>query len=255
MSAAIRALIVDDEELARVRIRDLLAQAPDVEIAGECKDGAAAIRIIRDRPPDLVFLDIQMPEIDGFGVLRAVDAARIPAVVFVTAHDDYALQAFEYAALDYLLKPFDRERFEAALERARQRIRERETETFREQIGALLAALGRKPLRRVVVKDGGRVSFVNVSEILWVEAQGNYVKIHTPRGSPLVRRTMSDIEERLDPTCFVRIHRSSIVNMERVRRLEAMPHGEYRITLDDGTELTSKRGLKKTLRERFPDWS
>jgi len=253
MSEKIRALIVDDEELARLRIRDLLAAAPDVEITGEYEDGTAAIRAIRADPPDLMFLDIQMPEIDGFGVLRAVEAARIPAIVFVTAHDEYALEAFECAALDYLLKPFDRERFQMALDRARQRIREHETDAFREQVGELLAALDRQPLQRLVVKEAGRISFINLREIRWIEAQGNYVKIHTSRESPLMRRSMIEIEKRLDPTCFARIHRSSIVNMERVRRLDPLPHGEYRITLDDGTELISKRGFRQFLRRHFPD--
>ncbi len=253
MNTMLRALIVDDEELARVRIRDLLAVVPDVEIIGECEDGAAAIRAIQLRPPDLLFLDIQMPEIDGFAVLRSVDTARIPAIIFVTAHDEYALQAFEYAALDYLLKPFDQERFEAALERARQRVREHDTEVFREQVGELLAALDRKLLQRLVVRDGGRISFINVREIRWIEAQGNYVMIRTTRESPLLRCTMADIEKRLDPTRFARTHRSSIVNMDRVRRLDPLPHGEYRITLDDGTQLTSRRGFRETLRKRFPD--
>lgn len=248
-----RALIVDDEELARLRIRDLLADAHDVEVAAECEDGAAAIRAIEADPPDLMFLDIQMPEVDGFAVLRAVDTTKIPAVVFVTAHDEYALEAFEYAALDYLLKPFDRERFEAALDRARTRVRERETDGFREQVGELLAVLDRKPLNRLIVRDGGRVSFVNVREIRWIEAQGNYVKIHATRESPLMRRTMAELEQRLDPGRFLRVHRSSIVNMERVRRLDSLPHGEYRITLDDDTELTSSRGFRETLRRRFPD--
>ena len=253
MSRKIRVLIVDDEELARVRIRDLLAGVSDVAIAGECQDGAAAIRAIEADSPDLMFLDIQMPEIDGFAVLRAVDAAQIPAIVFVTAHDEYALQAFEYAALDYLLKPFDRERFEAALDRARQRIRQHDTDAFRLQVGELLAALDRKPLQRLVVKDGGRISFIHVREIRWIEAQGNYVKVHALRESPLMRTSMTDLEKRLDRARFSRVHRSAIVNMERVRRLDPLPHGEYRITLDDDTELTSKRGFRETLRKHFPD--
>ena len=243
----IRTLIVDDEELARERIRSLLADDPDVEIVGECADGAQAVEAIRRLTPDLLFLDIQMPERDGFGVLKEVGPQSIPAVIFVTAFDRYALRAFDYVALDYLLKPFDSARFRSALERAKLRIATADTETLRRQLDGLVENLERKHLQRLVIKAAGRIFFLDTSEIRWIEAQGNYVLVHAVSGSHLVRRSMKDLAARLDPSSFVRIHRSFIASIPRIKELRPLFHGEYSVLLDDGTELTSNRRFKEQL--------
>ena len=247
MTVPLRALIVDDEELARERIRALLADDPEIEIHGECANGREAVEAIRRAVPDLLFLDIQMPEMDGFQVLEAVARERIPAIVFVTAHDRYAVEAFDYAALDYLLKPFDRARFLETLARAKTRIERRDTGEIRRQIDGLLDNLARPHLDRLVVKDAGRIAFVKVGEIRWIEAQGNYASIHAGGETHLLRRTMKDLASRLDPRRFARIHRSIIVNLDRVREIATLLHGEYRVVLDDGTELTSNRRFREVL--------
>ena len=253
MSAVIRALIVDDEELARERIRTLLAGDDQIQIVDECADGRSAVAAIRRRKPDLLFLDVQMPELDGFAVLEEVGAVNIPAIVFVTAYDRYAIRAFEFVALDYLLKPFDSSRFRQTLDRAKEQIRVRGADMRQQQIEALLENASRPHLERLVVRESGRISFLRVEEIRWLEAQGNYVKIHASGQAPVIRRTLKDLEERLDPSRFLRIHRSILVNLDRVRELRPMFHGEYQVLLDDGTELTSNRGLKETLRRVMDD--
>jgi two-component system LytT family response regulator len=235
--AKIRTLIVDDEPLARSNLAVLLRADPEIGVVGECSSGEEALGEIRVANPDLLFLDVQMPECDGFDVLELLGRNLPPAIVFVTAYDQYALRAFEAGALDYLLKPFDNARFELALSRAKQRIR-----------------LGRDrapKLERVVIKNAGQISFVKISEIDWIEAADYYACLHVGARSHLLRRSLSDLEEDLDPNVFCRVHRSSIVNLERVRGLKLTPDGEYEILLDTGTSVRLSRRYRKQLQERL----
>ena len=249
----LQVLIVDDEPLARRRIRALLKGEKDVEIVGECGDGRQAIAAIQKQRPDLVFLDVQMPEVDGFGVVESVGAADMPAVVFVTAYDRYALNAFEVHALDYLLKPFDEERFQGALARARSEIRRERTDDVHQRLLALLEHLQPpgKHLDRLLVKSAGRIFFLKVEEIDWIEAAGNYVRLHVGKESHLVRETMTDLESRLDPGRFLRIHRSTLVNIDRIKELHPWFSGDYAVVLHDGTQLRLSRGHRERLSERL----
>ncbi|HKR60604.1 MAG TPA: LytTR family DNA-binding domain-containing protein [Pyrinomonadaceae bacterium] len=243
----IRTLIVDDEPIAREGIRMLLCEDPEIIIGGECSNGREAIEEIVMQMPELVFLDVQMPEISGFDVLDAVGADAMPFVIFVTAYDKYALRAFEVDALDYLLKPFTRERFFTALERAKTQIRRHVTD-YHDSLQALIERLEpSRHLERVVIKRGGRISFLDVDEIDWVEADDIYVRFHVVRESHLVRGTMNRLEARLDPQTFLRIHRSIIVNLSRVKELQSLFRGEYVVKLRDGTELTSSRSYRDKL--------
>ena len=239
----IRTLVVDDEELARDRMQSLLAEQPDVEIVGVCTDGPSAVETIDKTQPDLVFLDVQMPGMDGFEVIDNIDKNHAPAVVFVTAHDAHALRAFEIHALDFLLKPFDQTRFEKALDRARGLLNRDRAGGLDPRLVSLLEELHeeRKYSERLIVKSGGRVFFVRTEEIDWVEASGNYVKIHTKNDAHLLRESMKNMEARLDPKTFVRIHRSAIVNIDRIKELEPWFHGEYIVIMRDGTRLTASR--------------
>jgi two-component system LytT family response regulator len=240
----IRTVIVDDEELARDRIQSLLELQPDVEIVGVCTDGPSAVEMIDRVQPDLVFLDVQMPGMDGFEVVDNLERAKMPAVVFVTAHDAHALRAFEIHALDFLLKPFDQTRFEKALERARGQLSQAKGTTMLDsRLVTLLEELHeeRKYSERLIVKSSGRVFFVRTEEIDWVEASGNYVKIHTKSDAHLLRESMKNMEAKLDPKTFVRIHRSAIVNIDHIKELEPWFHGEYIVIMRDGTRLTASR--------------
>jgi two-component system LytT family response regulator len=239
----LRTVIVDDEELARDRIHSLLAAEPDVEVVGVCADGPTAVETIDRMQPDLVFLDVQMPGMDGFEVLDAIDPAHAPAVVFVTAYDGHALRAFEIHALDFLLKPFDQIRFEKALERARGQIARATPSMLDSRLVSLLEELRdeRKYAERMIVKSSGRVFFVRTEDIDWVEASGNYVKIHTKSDAHLLRESMKNMEVKLDPKTFVRIHRSAIVNIDSIKELEPWFHGEYIVIMRDGTRLTASR--------------
>jgi two-component system LytT family response regulator len=250
---SIRALIVDDEPLGRQRIRSLLKDESDLEIVGECGDGREALAAIRDHQPDLVFLDVQMPGLDGFGVLEAVGPKYMPAVIFVTAHDSHALRAFEVHAVDYLLKPFDRRRLQQALQRARQQIDQREQTVG--QYSALLEDVQshRRFLDRLVIKSAGRVFFLKTGEIDWIEAAGNYLRLHVGGEVHLLRETMSNLESRLNSGKFLRIHRSTMVNLERIKELSPMFHGDYRVLLHDGTELTLSRSYRPKLQELLGD--
>ena len=258
--STIKTLIVDDEPLSRERIRTLLAPQPDVEIVGECGDGRQALAAMQSTRPDLLFLDVQMPDLDGFGLLQAMPAAndngRLPVVVFVTAYDQYALRAFEVNALDYLLKPFDEERFQQALDRARKQVHlagigsSESAAHGRKFLSIVRDAQSRgKPLERLVVRSGGRVFFLRTEEIDWVEAASNYVRIHAGADSHLLRETMNGIETRLDPEQFLRIHRSTIVNIDRVAELQPWFHGDYAVTLRNGTRLTLSRGHRDKLQQ------
>jgi two-component system LytT family response regulator len=250
----IRTLIVDDEPMARERILSLLAQESDVEVVGQCADGQQAVSAIQQLSPELVFLDVQMPAVDGFGVIRQVGAERMPMVVFVTAYDEYALQAFEVHALDYLLKPFGRDRLQQCLVHARhQRERHRAGDLGR----SLLALVQdfrpeqKKQQDRLVVKSSGRVFFVRTDDIDWIEAAGNYVRLHMRDQAHLFRETMNQMEARLDPQRFFRIHRSRIVNTERIKELQPWFNGEFVVVLHNGTQLRLSRSYREKLEERL----
>ena len=249
----LRVMIVDDEELARQRIRRLLAREADVEVVGEASDGVQAVESIQSLAPDLVFLDVQMPEVDGFAVLERLRPNGAPAVVFVTAHDDYALRAFDVHAVDYLRKPFDATRFREAFARARHRLAGAEAEERARTLDALLRQVRSQPPRsreRLMVRSDGRLYFVRVDDIDWVEAAGNYVKLHVGRDTHLMRETMAGIEKMLDPSRFLRIHRSAIVNLDRVREMQPWFSGEYTVILRDGTQLR----LSRVYRDRLETW-
>jgi two-component system LytT family response regulator len=249
----VRALIVDDEPLARQRLRALLRAEPDIDVVGECADGQEALAAIRELDPHLLFLDVQMPVLDGFGVLEALGPEPLPAVIFVTAYDSYAIRAFEVNALDYLLKPFDRDRFRMALERARSQIFKTPSPYTGEQLSALLdhnpsGRTERQFLERLVIKSGGRVFFLRAEEIDWIEAAGNYLRLHVAGDMHLLRETMNNLEARLHPDKFLRIHRSTMVNLERVKELQPWFHGDYKVILLDGTELTLSRSYRPKLK-------
>ena len=250
----IRVLIVDDEPIARTGIRRELGRDPDTEVVGECTNGRDAVSFIRERAPDLVFLDLQMPELDGFGVVEQIGVERMPVVVFVTAFDEFALKAFELHALDYVLKPFNSERFQKALRRAKAQARRAGAAELSGRLLSLIEdagrAQGRGPyLERVVVKTGGRIFFLSVAEIDWIEAADNYVRLHAGRESHLVQGALSRLESRLDPKLFLRVHRSAIVNVTRIKELQPLFHGEYAIKLAGGKELTSSRGYRDKLQQ------
>lgn len=259
MTPTVRALIVDDEELARRGIRSRLRAVGEVEVVGECASGRAAVHHIRADAPDLVFLDVQMPGLSGFDVVETIGPEAMPVTIFVTAYDQYALRAFEAQALDYLLKPIDDERFRQAVARAVERVQGQNERTLARRLRALVAELGREtdspppgpPAPRFTVKTGGRIAFVDADEIDYVEAAGDYVTLHTARGTHLLRSTMGDMEDALDSAAFVRIHRSTIVRAARVRELRPQGRSGYRAVLDDGTELNVSRGYRETALRRL----
>src|SRR6266576_2763237 len=220
--ACIRTLIVDDESLARERLHDMLSTDPQIQIIAECGNGQEAIDAIQLHSPDLVFLDVEMPGIDGFGVLEALPPERIPTIIFVTAYDQYAVRAFEVYALDYLLKPFDQERFDKALKRAKDQIATEKTDALSERILRAIEDIKTKPvhLERLVIKMNGHVFFMKAEEIDWLEAEGNYVRLHSGKESYLLRDTISALESQLDPKKFIRVHRSAIVNIDRISELQ-----------------------------------
>jgi len=245
----VRVLIVDDEPLARDGVRLHLELESDFEVVGEAASGEEAVAMIQELAPDVVFLDVQMSGIDGFGVVEALGAERMPVTVFVTAYDQFALKAFEAHALDYLLKPFDAERFRKAVDRVRAHLRVRQTGGVEAQLAALLGELRgkREYLERIVVRSGGRILILRVEDVDWLEAASNYVRIHAGGRQYLLRETMSNLEARLDPGHFVRIHRSTMVRLERIRELEPLFQGDYVLILEDGTRLTSSRGYRDRL--------
>jgi len=252
-SIKIRALIVDDEPLARRRIKSLLAQDSSVDVIGDCSDGHKAVTSIGELTPDLVFLDVQMPAMDGFEVIQTVGPERMPTVIFVTAYDQYALKAFEVNALDYLLKPFDRNRFQKTLERAKTMISGRRNGSVNHQLLSLLRDLRREQETpdRFVIKSGGRVVFLRVEEIDVMRAVGNYVRLQVGRDSHYMRETMSGMEAKLDPDRFMRIHRSTIVNLDRVKEVQPWAKGEYMVIMRDGTRLTMSRRYRERLNDRL----
>jgi two-component system, LytTR family, response regulator len=249
MSDRLRTLIIDDEPRARGLIRKMLIGDSSIEIVGECGDGYQAIEAIKQKGPDLIFLDVQMPEIDGFAVLRQVRAEAMPAVVFVTAFDRYAVRAFEEHAVDYLLKPFDKERFLRTLEHAKRRIVEQRSSQQSDTLARLLAqAKGPgKFLDRITVKKDGRMLLLNTREIDWIEAEDNYVLLHGRNGPYLLRQTLTNLEARLDPDHFIRVHRGSIINIDALAQFTPEFHGGYRLDLKSGKQLS----LSRSYRDKF----
>lgn len=271
--SVIRAIIVDDEPLARRGIRARLERAGGYAVVAECASGREAVAAIREHAPSVVFLDVQMPGVDGFGVIEEIGPDRMPVVIFVTAYDTHALRAFEAHAFDYLLKPIDDDRFATALDRTRRRVVEREQSEVARRLAALMqdlrpavtaaeaghsrrldvAEVPPVPPNRIVIRDRDRVLFVEVSEIDWIGADGDYVRIHVGGKSHLVRDTMAAMEQRLDTATFVRIHRSAIVSVSRIRELRPYSSREYAVILNDGTKLRLSRRYRERLRGRFGD--
>lgn len=255
---SIRVLVVDDETPARQRLIDLLRRDPQVGAIFEATDGLVAVDVIHDRQPDLVFLDVQMPELDGLGVIDAVGAAEMPLTVFVTAYDQHAIRAFEANALDYLLKPFSDERFEGAMARVKTRLDERSLREFSQRIlkmassAPLAASLNQnRPWDRLVVKSGGSTRFIRVVDIDWIEAAGVYVNLHVGGRELLYRAALNDLAEKLDPRRFVRVHRSAIVNMESILQLEPISHGEFDAVLKNGSRTRVSRTYRAQLEKRL----
>lgn len=239
-------LIVDDEPLAREGLRMLLSGDAEISAIHEAKNGREAVASIQNARPDLVFLDVQMPEMDGFAVVQEVRPEHMPAVVFVTAHDQYAIQAFEINAIDYLLKPVTRDRFAQALARAKVRLDLKSTNSDRaSQIISLLESIAspRRYLKRLAVRSAAKTVFVDVEDVDWIEAAENYVQLHSGRAGHLLHVTMNTLEKSLDPEIFIRIHRSLIVNIRRITELQPALHGEYVLTLQDGVRLQSGRSF------------
>ena len=260
MPAKIKTLIVDDEPLARRNLRVLLERDPQIEILDECRNGREAVKAINTLSPDLIFLDIQMPEMDGFDVLARVGPEHIQAIIFVTAFDQYALKAFDVHALDYLLKPFDDERFVRALERAKSQIAAREINQLSGRLLALLeereterkgSTRDERYLTRLMIKASSRMMLLKVDEIDFIEADGNYAKLHAGRKTHLLREKMNDLEGRLDPAKFVRIHRSIIVNLERIKEMHPHFNGDYVVVLEDGRQLKLSRTRREQLEARL----
>jgi two-component system LytT family response regulator len=269
LNRTIRALIVDDESLAREALLVMLNDDPEMEVVAECRNGKEAVTVIREQSPDVVFLDIQMPEMDGFQVIEEVGAARMPVTVFVTAYDKHALRAFEAHALDYLLKPFDHDRFDDALHRAKTFVRQRKLSEISESLFAALQDMNLKtgklhsetddiesgkathkgPVDRVAIKSSGRIYFLKTKEIDWVEGAGDYLTLHSGSQTHLIRETMGNFHARLDPQKFLRIHRSTIVNIERIKDIRPLYKGEYVITLTSGVSLKASRGYRHELQQ------
>jgi two-component system LytT family response regulator len=245
----IRALIVDDEVLARRGIRNQLRHTPDIVVIGEAGNGREALAVIREKKPDLVFLDVQMPLLDGFGVIERLDKQLPAAIVFITAFDEHAIRAFEVNALDYLLKPIDPRRFQKTLERVRSQLMNARSAGHDDRLLALLVELKsqRDYLQRIPLKQNGRISFINVAEIEWINAQGNYIELHTRNAQHLLRDTMDGIESKLDPAKFVRLRRSIIARIDQIKALHPLTKGEFAVILTRGQELRSSRRYRRNL--------
>jgi len=247
----LRALVADDEPLARRGIRQLLAAHPDVTVVGEARDGREALRLLRELRPDLLFLDVQMPELDGFDVLRAHGAAGMPAVVFVTAYDEFAVRAFDAQALDYLVKPVEEGRFAEALQRARERLRAADAEALARRLEALLASRDASRPRRLLVPTSAGDLLLDEAEVEWIEAEDYYAAVHAQGRRHLMRESLASLARRLDPSRFVRAHRSAIVNVERVRELRVGPGGEAVLVLRGGARVPVSRRRREQVAERL----
>jgi two-component system LytT family response regulator len=246
-----RIVIADDEALARKKLRIMLNSEPGIQILAECQDGGETVRALAIHNPDVLMLDIQMPDLDGFQVLSRVSPDAVPIVIFTTAYESHAVRAFEAHALDYLLKPFDQERLHEAVNRARAELLTGKDRAATYRILNYLSEGGRQPAldRRLVIRVGGRVVFLGLDEIDWVEAAANYVKINAGKESYLLRKGIGEIAERLDPAIFVRIHRSTVVNIGRIKELQPVNSGEYIVVLKNGKELSCSRGYRAGLQQ------
>ena len=245
----LRVLIADDEPLGRQRLRHLLRNEPGSEVVAECGTGLETADAIRQKTPDLVFLDVMMPEVDGFGVLKALHGTRLPAIIFVTAYEQFAVRAFEANAVDYLLKPFARERFQSALHRARERLRHGHSNLSDQSILKLLMDVGKrvKPLERLTIKSDGRITLLKTAEIDWICAADNYVELHVASTTHLLRMTMTELASQLSPNRFVRISRSHLVNFNQIKEMRSASHGDYVIVLQNGTKLLGTRNYRQNL--------
>lgn len=247
-----RVLIVDDEPISRRRLRRLLLLEPDCGIVAECENGREAVEALEREHVDVLFLDVQMPEMDGFQVVHAI-ARSHPLIIFTSAYDEYALKAFEVHAFDYLLKPFDRRRFRESLQRARMQIAQAKPAIPHDRILTLFESLAnaRNAPDRIAIRSNGRVIFLKLGEIDWIEAADNYVCLHCGRETHILRETMTDLEARLDPARFIRVHRSAIVNLDCIRELQPWFRGDYKVMLNDGTELTLTKNHREKLESRL----
>ena len=245
----IRTLIVDDMLLARKRVRRYLANDPEIEIVGECSDGCEAVEAVKTLKPDLMLLDVQMPEVDGFEVISRLSGGKLPLVIFITAFDHFALRAFEVHAVDYLLKPFDAERLQRALERAKVQLERSQQVDLEARMNALLQDVAGTPrnIKRLAIKTNGRTIFLHVDEIDWIEAAGNYLRLQAGKESHMIRERISQIETRLDNSQFVRIHRSYIVNLDRIKEMQPLFNGDQLVILRSGKRLT----MSRTYRDRL----
>ena len=244
---SIRALIVDDEPLARTGVQQLVEPLDDVTVVGEAADGPEAVRQIDEQAPDLVFLDVQMPEMTGLEVVREVGVDDMPLTIFVTAYDQYALEAFEAHALDYLLKPIEEERFAEALERARRQLQRADAEALRDQLRGVLREYAEEDeedagIERFTIRSRNRIYFVDTEDVQWIESEGDYVALHDGEEAHLVRKTMKQLEQELDPDRFLRVHRSYIVNADYIEELRPLDHGTYQLRMASGTPLKTSRG-------------
>ncbi len=253
----IRVLIADDKLPAREKIRRMLRQETDVEIIGECADGLEIIAFIEKQKPDLVFLEIQMPGLDGFEILRKIETDKLPFVIFVTESENFAVKAFEVGALDYLLVPFNKERLQTAVQKARQQIENRSNGSLDKLLRAFLDKLpdGKNYPDKIMLKTAKGVSFINTNEVDWVEAAGNYIKLHVKDSGHLLRETMNNIESKLNPDKFLRIHRSSLVNIDRIKELQPLFNGDYIVILQNDTELNLSRNYHDRLQRLFDKFS
>lgn len=250
----IHVLVADDELPARQRLIDLLRRDEQVASVSEAADGQTAVEMIEREKPDLLFLDVQMPELDGLGVIDAIGAADMPLTVFVTAYDQHAIRAFEASALDYLLKPFSDERFEATMARVKARLDERSMREFGQRVMKMVSAAPSAPekrLDRLVVKAGGTTRFIRVIDIDWIEAAGVYVTLHVGGKELLYRAALNDLAEKLDPRRFVRVHRSALINIESVVQLEPISHGEFEAVLKNGSRTRVSRTYRGQLEKRL----
>ncbi|MCK9408729.1 MAG: LytTR family DNA-binding domain-containing protein [Bacteriovoracaceae bacterium] len=245
----ISVMIVDDEPLARHGLRTMIEAEKGFDIVAEASDGDEALRLFRKHSPAVLFLDIQMPEIDGFDVLNALPKQNMPLVVFVTAYNEFAVKAFTEHALDYVLKPLDTERIHSALHRVREMVRLTTSASYSDRISEALRALQstKKYLERITIRSAGKISFISVNDILWIEAAADYIILHTRNGKQTTREMIGSIEQQLDPSRFIRIHRSTIVNLNIIRELRPEHHGEYTAILDQGTTLTVSRSYRKKI--------
>jgi len=246
LRTGLRALIIDEEPLSRKRLRGLLADEPELEVVGECDDGYKAVVAFEELNPNLVFLDVELPGLDGFGVLENIGVDRIPAVVFVTADDRYALRAFDVRAVDYVLKPFGLERLQRALDHVRGQIARDSTSPLSDDV---VISSGHRYLKRIVTNENGRLVFLRTADIDWIEASGNYLRLHVAGEWHSLRRRMSVLESHLDPDQFLRIHRSTIVNLDRIKEMRSKLHGDYFVVLCDGRQLTMSAGYREKLDE------